>query len=108
MDFSKLQRGELIAAVGGLVLAGAGVLTAYTISDNPNAQIAGKHSDASIWAACSIIRYLLLLAALAPIILLYIIARGHQLSWPRGEMTAVIGLTAATLIFYRGVIDRPG
>jgi hypothetical protein len=108
MDFSKLRRGELVAAVGGVVLAISVFLIAFTVSDNPNAQIAGEHADASIWKALTIIRYLLLLAALAPIILVWIIARGHQLSWPRGEMTAVIGLTATTLLIYRGIIDRPG
>ena len=108
MDFSKLRRGELVAAVGGVVLAISVFLIAFTVSDNPNAQIAGEHADAAIWKALTIIRYLLLLAAIAPIILVWIIARGHQLSWPRGEMTAVIGLTATTLLLYRGLIDRPG
>ena len=108
MDFSQLRWSDWVAAAGGILLALAVFLTAFTVSDNPNAQIAGKHADASIWGASSIIRILLLLGAIAPIVLLYIIARGHQLSWPRGEMTAVIGLIAATLVFYRGIIDKPG
>ena len=62
----------------------------------------------SIWQVHPILRILLLLAAIAPIILVYIIARDHELSWPRGEMTAVIGLAAVTLLFYIGIIDRPG
>ena len=53
-------------------------------------------------------RYLLLLAAVAPLILAYIIVRGHALSWPRGELTAVIALVALTLMIFRGVIDKPG
>ena len=62
----------------------------------------------SAWDAHTILRYLLLAAALAPIILLYIVVRDHELSWPRGEMTAVIGIIAFGLVVYNGVIDRPG
>ena len=32
----------------------------------------------------------------------------HELSWPRGEMTAVIGIIAFGLVVYQGIIDRPG
>jgi hypothetical protein len=108
MDFSQLRRGEIAAVIGALVLIIAVFLPAYSPSDNPNAQVIGRHADASIWQANSIGRILLLLAAIAPIILLYIVIRGHQLSWPRGELTAVIGLTASTLLFWDGVIQRPG
>ena len=43
-----------------------------------------------------IIRYLLLITAVAPLVLAWIIIRGHALSWPRGEMTAVIAIAALT------------
>jgi hypothetical protein len=109
MDFSKLRSGEIAAAIGGILLVIAVFLPAYSPNtDNPNAVVAGSRTDVSIWDAQTIIRFLLLATAIAPIVLLYIIARGHQLSWPRGEMTAVIGLVAATLLFYSGIIDRPG
>ncbi len=108
MDPSNLRRGEIGAAIGGLVLVMAVFLPAYAPSDNPNASVAGGRADASIWDANSISRIVLLLAAIAPIVLLYIVARGHELSWPRGEMTAVIGLIAVTLLFWNGVISRPG
>jgi hypothetical protein len=35
------------------------------------------------------------------------VIRGHALSWPRGEMTAVVGLTAFVLIAFNGIIDKP-
>ena len=47
-------------------------------------------------------RYVLLIAAVAPAILAYIIVRGHALSWPRGELTAVAALLALTLTLFRG------
>lgn len=51
---------------------------------------------------------MLALAAIAPLILTYVIIRGHALSWPRGELTAVTAMTALTLIVFRGLIDKPG
>ena len=55
-----------------------------------------------------ILRWLLLAAAVAPFILAYIIATDTQLSWARGEMTMVTSIAALGLIFYNGIIDRPG
>ena len=55
-----------------------------------------------------ILRWLLLLAALAPPILAWILARGHKLSWPPGELTMVAGSAATVLIVYNGIIDKPG
>jgi archaellum biogenesis protein FlaJ (TadC family) len=110
MDFSKLRWSDWLAAAGGIVLA-ISVFVPKTYEarpESPNAQIDGLRGTVSIWQVHDIIRWLLVLAAIAPIVLIYIIARDHELSWPRGEMTAVIGLTAATLLFYNGIIDRPG
>jgi hypothetical protein len=110
MDFSQLRRGEIVAALGGIALAIGVFLSAYVPSDNPNAVVEGvKHPDAaSIWETNDISKYLLLLGAIAPVILVYIVIRGHELSWPRGELTAVVGLVASTLLFWHGVISRPG
>jgi hypothetical protein len=55
-----------------------------------------------------ILRWLLVLAALAPAILGYILIRGHKLSYPPGEMTMVAGFSAMILIAYNGIIDKPG
>src|ERR687898_972642 len=53
------------------------------------------------------LRWLLLAAATAPFILAWIVMRGHALSWPRGELTAIVGLTAFVLIAYNGIVDKP-
>ena len=46
--------------------------------------------------------------AIAPFILAYIVARDHQLTWARGELTAVLSIFAFGALLYVGVIDRPG
>ena len=110
MDFKQLDRGEMIAAAGGLLLAVSMFLGWYSLG-NGNAVLNSCHGPSSSctgWNSLTILRYLLLLAAIAPAILAYIIVRGHALSWPRGELTAVTALAALTFILFRGVIDKPG
>ena len=60
MDFSQLKKGEIAAALGGIVLAIAVFLPAYSPSDNPNARVAGGKVDASIFDTNTISRILLL------------------------------------------------
>jgi hypothetical protein len=109
MDVRRITLSEILAAVGGALLAISVFLPWYSTNPkNPNANIATVKGDITAWDAHSILRYLFIAAAVAPIILLYIIMRDHELSWPRGEMTAVIGIIAFGLVAYQGIIDRPG
>ena len=50
----------------------------------------------------------LVLGALAPWILVWIVVRGNELSWPPGELTMIAGLIASVLILYIGLLDQPG
>ena len=89
----------------------------YSLTTDPS--VVSRGGDPSNWAcgvgnsSCSgwntfpVVSVLLILAALAPFILSWIVIRGHALSWPRGEMTAVVGLTAFVLIAFNGLIDKP-
>jgi hypothetical protein len=105
----RLGRAELIAAVGGLLLAAGIFLPWYTTDrDNPNAMIDGATGSLSAWDVHPVMRWLLLAAATAPFILIWIVIREHELSWPRGELTAVVGIAAFGLVAYTGLLDRPG
>jgi len=109
MHFGRLGRGELVAAVGGLLLAVCLFLPWYeTDPDNPNAQIDGARGALSGWEVHPLMRWLLLAAAAAPFILIWIVIRDHELSWARGEMTAVAAIAAFGLVAYTGFLDRPG
>src|SRR3954466_13118533 len=117
MDTSKLDRSELIGMAAAGVLVISLFLEWFSLSTDPS--VVQRGSDAGNWAcgvgntSCSawqtfpIIRWLLLAAAAAPFILAWIVIRGHALSWPRGELTAIVGLTAFVLIAYNGIIDKP-
>jgi hypothetical protein len=106
MQHDKLQRGEYIAMIGGALLGISLFLPWY--GTKGNGRINGVTGTFTGWDSHSILRWLLLAAALAPFILAYIIARDHALSWPRGEMTAVVAIAAFGLLFYNGIVDRPG
>jgi hypothetical protein len=109
MHFDRLGRGELVAAVGGLLLAICLFLPWYEADPgNPNAAIDGMTGAVSGWDVHQILRWLLLAAAAAPFILVWIVIREHELSWPRGEMTAVAAIAAFGLVAYSGLLDRPG
>ena len=108
MNPRRLTWHELVAVVGGVILAIALFLPWYS-TENRRASI-GTLGDGEFtgWETHQIIRWLLLAAAAAPIILGYIVARGHKLSWARGEMTAVVGIAAFGLVAYNGLVDKPG
>jgi hypothetical protein len=110
MHFRQLDRGELIAVLGGLTLGVSLFLEWYKLGDRFAVlnTCRGPNGTCTAWESLVIIRFLLLVAAVAPAVLAWIIVRGHALSWPRGEMTAIIAIAALTFIVFRGLIDRPG
>jgi hypothetical protein len=116
MDFSRLDRNRvLLGALGGSVLIISLLfLPWYSLSHIPTRPkndlwICGTNDySCTGFDTFPILRWLLLAAALAPLILAWIIVRGHKLSWAPGEMTMVVGFTAMVLIAYNGLIDKPG
>jgi hypothetical protein len=98
---------------GGALLALSVFLPWYS-TGNQNSDIGPYHPptagarEFSAWQVLPVFRVLLLLAAISPFILAWIIVREHALSWPRGEVTMVIGLTALTFILLKGFVFKPG
>jgi hypothetical protein len=115
VKLENLSRGEWIAMVGGLILGLSVFLPSYKAdAANQNATlhagrngVCGDHT-CSYFQTHTISRWLLLLAALAPFILAWIIVREHELSWPRGQLTSVVAIAALGFVLYFGVINRPG
>jgi hypothetical protein len=117
MDTSKLDRSEIIGMVAATLLVVAVFLEWFSLSTDPNVVVRGNdpgnwacgvgNSSCSAWDTYPIERWLLLAAAAAPFILAWIVIRGHALSWPRGELTAIVGLTAFVLIIVNGLVDKP-
>jgi hypothetical protein len=117
VDFKKLGRGDIVAASGGLVLFLSLFLDWFKVKANRPENLCGAgklhctgYDTFSLFSALIIpgMDLLLTAAAVAPWILVWIVVRGHTLSWPPGEVTMIVGAIAATLILYNGVIDRVG
>ena len=118
MDFSRLNRERVL--VGGiasiLLILSLLFLPWYSYdlasvekTSNPDNWICGvDETSCTGFETFPILRWLLLLAALAPAILAWILIRGHKLSWAPGELTMVAGFAAFVLIAYNGIIDKPG
>ena len=118
MDFSVLNQRRVI--LGGLasilLLVALFLLPWYELDQNPQRALDDPETficgtgdyECTGWETFPIMRWLLLAAAFAPLILGWILVRGHKLSWAPGEMTMVVGFTAFVLIAYNGIIDRPG
>jgi hypothetical protein len=107
MDFKRLGQGDLVAAAGGLVLFLSLLVNWFGVKGNENLCGSGK-VDCNGFQTFTILDILFVLAALAPLILVWIVVRGHELSWPPGEVTMIVGAVATTLILYNGVVDRVG
>jgi hypothetical protein len=115
MDFSRLNRNR--ALVGGaaslLLVISVLFLPWYSLTDTPERAEQGSWLCGTNDFSCTgfetfpILRWLLLLLALAPAILAWILIRGHKLSYPPGEMTMVAGFAGMVLIGYNGIIDKP-
>jgi hypothetical protein len=116
MDLGRLDRRRTI--IGGvaaiLLLITILFLPWYSLDHNPARDSGegficgdGEYSCTG-FETFPILRWLLLLFTLAPLILAYILVRGHKLSWAPGEMTMVAGFIAMVLIAYNGLLDKPG
>ncbi len=107
MDFSRLGRGDFVAAAGGLLLLLSLFLTWYGVSDVKE-DLCGPGADCTGFETFTILDVLLVMGAFAPWILVWIVVRGHELTWPPGEVTMIVGAVAATLILYNGIVDQAG
>jgi hypothetical protein len=114
MESTKLSRSELLGIVCAVILVGSLFLEWFSLDtsdvqrDESDDWVCGTgNNSCSGFDTFPILRWLLIAAASAPLILSYIVVREKSLSWPRGEMTAVVGLTAFVLIAYNGLIDTP-
>jgi peptidoglycan/LPS O-acetylase OafA/YrhL len=76
---------------------------------NPNSVLNGKRGDFNAFEIFGVLDWLLVAACVAPFILAYIIARGHELSWRPGEVTMIVGMVALALILLNGIVlGKPG
>jgi hypothetical protein len=116
MDFSRLQRFEVLGIFASALLLISLFLPWYSLTDVP--QRAVQHSwvcgtgnfSCSAWETHQIIRILLILAAAAPLILSYLIVsnQDERAQYPTGEFTMTVGMAVIVLVGFNGLISKPG
>jgi hypothetical protein len=117
-DLRLIQRSELIGFVGAGILLLSLFLNWFATSCDVNgmprgcnrfSELHGMQGSFTAFETYGVLDWLLVAACAAPFILAYIIARGHELTWRPGEVTMIVGITAAALILVAGIIlGRPG
>jgi hypothetical protein len=117
VETRRLDRSEIVGMIAAVVLVISLFLEWFSLTTDPSVVQRGgdpgnwacgvNNTSCSAWDTFPIMRFLLIAAALAPFILAWIVLRGHAMSWPRGELTAIVGLAAFVLIAYNGIVDKP-
>jgi hypothetical protein len=113
IDFSRLDRNRVLIGGGAAILLIASVLFFPWFDLTSEGRAADDwlcgtgDTSCTGWETFPILGPLLILSAIAPLILAWILVRGHKLSWAPGEMTMVVGFAAMVLIIYNGILDRP-
>jgi hypothetical protein len=117
---SRLHGSELIGFAGAALLFVSLWLTWFSTdctspghpancNSSGGAKFNGKLGDFTAFETFKILDWLLLAACVAPFILAYIIARGHELSWRPGEVTMIVGMIAFALVLLNGIVlGKPG
>jgi len=120
VDFKRLHWAEFIGFIGAGILLGSLFLPWFSTSCdskagkvpagcNPNSNYGGKFGDFTAFQTYKLMDWLLVAACVAPFILAYLVVRQSKLSWRPGEVTMIVGMVAAALIWLNGIIlGRPG
>jgi hypothetical protein len=111
LSLSRLTAAEGVGMLFALIFGISLFLPWFqTDSENPNSIITSANPDigpgqsASAWDAYPWVKWAFLAAVIAPFILAWIVARGHELGWKPGEVTMIVGITAFILVLCNGVI----
>jgi hypothetical protein len=120
IDFKRLHWAEFIGFAGVAVLLLALFLPWFSTSCestgpatpegcNPNSTLNGLRGEFNAFETYKIMDILLVMACIAPFVLAWLVVRETQLSWRPGEVTMIVGMVAAALIWLNGIIlGRPG
>jgi hypothetical protein len=115
LDLGMVRRSELVGIAAGVVLMLSLIaLPWYSLDETPTRRAGGGfvcgagHLSCTGFSTFPLLRWFLVVAALAPVGLAFVIARGHPLGWLAAEASATLGFAAMLLVGYNGILDRPG
>jgi len=115
LDFSRLQRYELVGILSSALLVLSLFLPWFNLGGSEarrtqqDAWICGTNEfDCTGWATFPILRWLLVAAAAAPLILAYFVVTDEKGQYPTGEFTMTVGLAVIVLVAFNGLLNKPG
>jgi len=103
----------VIGVASSLLLAASLFMPWFSLTDTPQRVQQGSYicGDGNLscpaWDTFPIAKYILLLAAISPIILIYFIITGEKGKYPTGEATMTIGMAVITIVIFNGIIQKP-
>jgi hypothetical protein len=107
-SLSRTGRPELLLCVTGPVLLVSLFLVPW-FNTSGYGEIAGQTGSVTAWDAYpGALKYFLLWCGVGSYLLPWIVARGHTLSWPPGQLTMVHGVVGFGVLFMYGIGFRPG
>jgi hypothetical protein len=105
----SLRRADLVQLGAAVVFAISLFLGWYgTDARNPHSNVGGHRGSISAWVAHPVLRYLFVAAVIAAFTSAWQTLRAQHTSGHRGEMSSVVGVIVAALVFIQGWIARPG
>lgn len=114
MDFSRLQRYEVLGLASAALLVISLFLSWFELSEvqeraQQQAWVCGTDEyECSAWGTFPINRWLFLAAAAAPVLLAYFIVTHQKGQYPTGEFTMTVGMAVIVLVGFNGLIAKPG
>jgi hypothetical protein len=107
-SLSRTGRPELLLCVTGPILLVSLFLLPW-FETSGLGEIAGQTGSVTGWEAYpSALKYFLLWCGVGSFLLPWIVARGHQLSWPPGMLTMIHGVFGFGVLFFYGLGYKPG
>lgn len=114
MDFSRLERTDAVGALSSLLLVVSLFLPWFSLGQVAQREEGGYWVCGTGDTSCTgfetfpILRWLLIAAAVAPLILAYLIVTAERTAYPTGEFTMTVGFAVIVLVGFNGIIDKPG
>jgi hypothetical protein len=115
VSLSRLSRYELVGLLSAAMLLLSLFLPWYDLGGS--AQIREQNDywvcgpgefTCDAWSTFPILRWLLVAAAVAPVLLTYFILREEEGKYPTGEFTMTVGFAVIVLVAFNGLLDKPG
>jgi hypothetical protein len=114
VDFSRLERTDAVGALSSVLLIISLFLPWFSLGQEGQREAGGYWVCGTGDTTCTgletfpILRWLLLAAAVAPLILAYLIVTAERTAYPTGEFTMTVGIAVVVLVGFNGIIDKPG